>query len=126
MKPATKKWVEKAEGDFNGVLTLRRSRRSGRYDLICFHCQQCAEKYLKARLCEAGLSIPKTHDLAYLLVLVAPLEPLWVTMTKALARLTDSAVLVRYPDRWATRSSAAEAFQICGKMRDLGRSALGA
>ena len=33
------------------------------------------EKYLKARLEEAGLDVPKTHNLYALLTLVLPIEP---------------------------------------------------
>ena len=50
MTPMAAEWVSKAEGDFAVVGILRRSRKPGRRDAICFHCQQCAEKYLKARL----------------------------------------------------------------------------
>ena len=44
--------------------------------MVCFHCQQSVEKYLKARLEEAAISFPKTHDLENLLMLLLPLEPL--------------------------------------------------
>jgi len=40
-----------------------------------FFAQQCVEKYLKARLVEAGIAFPKTHDLEALLDLVLPAEP---------------------------------------------------
>ena len=43
MKKTTAEWVSKAEDDFGGVLSLRRSRGRGRAHLSCFHCQQCAE-----------------------------------------------------------------------------------
>jgi HEPN domain-containing protein len=56
MLPMTFEWVKKAENDYDTVLLLLRSRKRGRFDTICFHCQQCIEKYLKGRLVEAGLS----------------------------------------------------------------------
>jgi HEPN domain-containing protein len=65
MKPITAEWVEKAEGDF---ATARRELEidvNPNFDAVCFHAQQCAEKYLKARLIEAGIRFPKTHDLAH-------------------------------------------------------------
>jgi HEPN domain-containing protein len=37
------------------------------FDTVCFHAQQCAEKYLKALLLQAGSEPPKTHDLRLLL-----------------------------------------------------------
>jgi HEPN domain-containing protein len=56
MKPQTAEWVEKAEGDWNAARQLNRVRKDPNYDGVCFHCQQCVEKYLKARLEEAGVT----------------------------------------------------------------------
>jgi HEPN domain-containing protein len=67
----TAEWASKAEGDYDAVCILRRSRKPSRFDAICFHCHQCAEKYLKARLSEAKIRFAKTHDLALLLRLTA-------------------------------------------------------
>ena len=55
MTVQTEQWVRKAEADFDVVLLLRRSRKPSRFDAIRFHCQQCAEKYLKAVLQELGV-----------------------------------------------------------------------
>jgi len=63
MKPITGEWIEKAEADFRSAQRELRVRDHPNYDLVCFLSQQCAEKYLKARLVEAGISFPKTHDL---------------------------------------------------------------
>ena len=38
-------------------------------DIVCFHCQQCAEKHLKAFLFFNDVHFPKTHDLRLLLEL---------------------------------------------------------
>jgi HEPN domain-containing protein len=32
-------------------------------DTVCFHAQQCVEKYLKAFLVLEGIDFPKTHDI---------------------------------------------------------------
>jgi HEPN domain-containing protein len=40
------------------------------HDGACFHAQQCAEKYLKARLYEANVPFPPVHKLLALLVQV--------------------------------------------------------
>jgi HEPN domain-containing protein len=63
MTPLTQEWANKAEGDFATASRELRSRKSPNYDAVCFHAQQCLEKYLKARLQEAGIVFPKTHDL---------------------------------------------------------------
>ena len=48
MKPITKEWVDKAEEDWSTALREVRVRKNPSYDSVCFHAQQCAEKYLKA------------------------------------------------------------------------------
>lgn len=48
MKAATREWVEKAEADYAAALVLRRSRKKHSRDIVCFHLQQCVEKYLRA------------------------------------------------------------------------------
>ena len=62
MRKATREWVRKAETDFRGALRLA-SADEPFHDLVSFHCQQSAEKYLKALLEELGRHIPKTHAL---------------------------------------------------------------
>ena len=55
MKPATREWVAKAEEDFLSATDLARRRNRPVWSTVCFHTQQCAEKYLKARMEEAGM-----------------------------------------------------------------------
>jgi HEPN domain-containing protein len=47
MDKLTAQWVEKAEADYRGMRRLV-SETPPPYDLVCFHGQQTAEKYLKA------------------------------------------------------------------------------
>jgi HEPN domain-containing protein len=65
------------------------------------------EKYLKARLTEAGLAFGKTHDLPSLLNLVATIEPSWSRFTTAFVVLTQWAVLPRYPGPMPTGTTRA-------------------
>ena len=61
-----RRWVEKAEHDLRNaehVLTLAEDCPT---DTECFHCHQCAEKYLKALLVAHGIAFPRTHDLVVL------------------------------------------------------------
>jgi HEPN domain-containing protein len=50
MTPLTREWIDKAEGDFATARREIRVRQAPNYDAVCFHAQQCVEKYLKARL----------------------------------------------------------------------------
>ena len=125
MKPATREWVRCAEEDFNVAAALMRRRTKTAANSIGFHCQQCVEKYLKARLEEAGLNAPKTHDLVVLLQLLLPVEPLWASFAPALRRLNDYAVKFRYPGHVTTRADAQHALKACRSLRSDVRLSLG-
>src|ERR1700680_2989623 len=71
MKRQTAQWVHKAEKDWEVAHKLAGESPAPR-DIVCFHCQQAAEKYLKALLQEGGLAVPKTHDLVNVLNLLCP------------------------------------------------------
>jgi HEPN domain-containing protein len=122
MKPLTAEWVSKAEEDFAGAVQMKRQTMP---NLICFHCQQCAEKYLKARLYEAGIEFSKTHDLLNLLKLVSPAEPLWESARASLRQLNEYAIEFRYPGENATPEEAASAVKHCTSFRLLARHTLG-
>ena len=125
MKPMTREWVAKAEGDFAMVERESRTRKNPSYDGLCFHAQQCAEKYLKARLCEAGIEFAKVHDLVALLEQALRVEPLWEAHRADLAALTDYAVSFRYPGESADKESARNARKNCKAFRQAARKALG-
>lgn len=123
MQPLTLEWVHKAEADW---LTAQRELVADpypNYDAVCFHSQQCAEKYLKARLVEVGLPFPKTHDLDVLLNLLLPTEPSWGTLRAATSPLTDLAVEVRYPGASASEADAREGLRRAGEIRNTVRAA---
>ena len=125
MKAATHDWIEKAEADYLAAVDLARRRKLPLHDMVCFHCQQSAEKYLKARLEEGGVSFPKTHDLESLLALLLPLEPLWAALTAATKRLKPFGVLIRYPGNDASKTQAKQAMADCKAIRSETRMALG-
>ena len=125
MKPLSREWVEKAEGDFQVAGQIMRRRKERVYDAACFHAQQTVEKYFKARLCEEGVAFPKTHDLAALLRLLLPLEPLWSALLPQAQLLEDYAVDFRYPGDTATLDEAKQALECCKSIRREVRSSLG-
>jgi len=125
MKPITKEWVDKAEGDWATALREVRARKNPSFDSACFHAQQCAEKYLKARLQEANIAFTKTHDLVKLLNMVSQAEPSWSGLRNALLALTDFAVNYRYPGYSATKSEAQTAVGHCRYVRRVIRRTFG-
>jgi len=66
-REVVKAWFRKAENDLiNAEHTMK--MKNPPYDTVCFHAQQCAEKYLKGFLTFHEIEFPKTHsieDLAY-------------------------------------------------------------
>jgi HEPN domain-containing protein len=125
MKPLTREWVDKAEGDFATTRREIRARKAPNYDAVCFHAQQCVEKYLKAPLQEAEISFSRTHDLAALLNLLLPFEPSWESLRLSLRTLTTFAVGVRYPGESADNTMAREALTLCRDIRRHIRLSLG-
>ena len=95
MKPQTREWIEKAEGDWK-VARREAQAESPVYDAICFHAQQVVEKYFKAMLEESGDEVPKTHDLILLAEKMPPDAGLDPTERDALAALTAYSVAFRY------------------------------
>src|SRR5436309_3142003 len=98
MKKLTREWVRKAEADRVAATTLARAR-TPLHDVVCFHCQQTVEKYLKALLQESGLPVTRTHDLEALLLQLLPGHPSLRSFRRGVARLTDYAVDTRYPGK---------------------------
>lgn len=125
MKPLTIEWIEKAEDDYVAAHREYRARKQPLYDIACFHAQQCAKKYLKARLFEAGINIAKTHNLRTLLQAALAVEPNWATLQPHLDALTAYAVDFRYPGKSATKINAKDALQDCREVRLIVRQAFG-
>lgn len=125
MKKATQEWLRKADSDDQAAECLTREGRQ-LHDLVCFHCQQSAEKYLKAILEEQGRHIPKTHDLAKLLDLLLPFNSSLRSLRRGLMFLTDFAVDMRYPGNSASKRQAASALRWASRIRDACRTVLGA
>jgi HEPN domain-containing protein len=88
MKPITEEWVAKAEGDFATAQRENEVQECPNYDAVCFHSQQCIEKYFKACLQESAIAFGKTHDLTTLLDLIIAIEPDWDNMRSTLVALT--------------------------------------
>lgn len=125
MSPLTREWAAKAEEDFHVLQREWRARKNPGYNAACFHAQQCAEKYLKARLQEAGIAFPRTHSLPALLQLLLPVEPLWSALCVPLNNLTIYGVNFRYPGASATKADAGQALKDCKAVRQEARLSLG-
>jgi len=99
-----RQWVARARNDLLNADNNLASERVP-LDTVCFHCQQAAEKLLKACLASQGRPPPRTHDLLLLLELILPMCPDAESLRDDLAVLTPYAVEVRYPDEGFMPSS---------------------
>jgi len=105
-----RQWLAKARNDLLNADNNLRSEVVP-YDTVCFHCQQAAEKLLKAYLVARGVQPPLTHDVLWLLEEILPHCADAETLREGLAILMPYAVGVRYPDAafMPTREDAYEA-----------------
>ncbi len=118
-------WAQKADGDFTTALRESRARKNRNHDAVCFHAQQCIEKYIKAFLQKHQIPFTKTHDLVILVQACLPKQPLWEAWIEEMDALTRYAVLFRYPGEAATREDALRAVRIMRKHREEIRDTLG-
>jgi HEPN domain-containing protein len=93
------KWVQKAEADLLNADNNLNSENIP-YDTVCFHCQQAAEKLLKAYLIANGKNYPLSHDLLLILENILDFDKSAEEMRDSLINLLPYAVEVRYPDEY--------------------------
>jgi HEPN domain-containing protein len=118
-------WIRKAEEDYYAALALARQRKKSTPNAVCFHCQQCAEKYLKAFLVINGVVFPKTHDLLELHKLGLSVEPALEFIGDLLDSLNPYAVEFRYPGEEVNSDEAKAALRTMKEVRRFIRSQLG-
>ena len=119
-----KEWVGRAEGDYLAGNHLRSLGDAAPHDVVCFHAQQCVEKYLKAVLVANSLPVPKTHVIGKIVALLP--KPAPVSLTPEQARwLTEFAVDSRYPNSSAAdKAEADEAMKTAAGVRSAVRAVL--
>lgn len=90
------KWIQKAESDLT-IVEKDIITDSPVTDVLCFHCQQAAEKYLKAYLVFRDQIPERTHLIERLLNICAKFDLEFEKLSDAVL-LTTYAVELRYPD----------------------------
>jgi HEPN domain-containing protein len=95
-KPESNDWLRFARDDFETAEYLL-GMNPRKVEIICYHCQQCAEKCLKAILAQFDDEIPRTHDLRSLLRLGLRHVPTIEALSEVLPGLQPYAAAVRYP-----------------------------
>ena len=114
-----KKWILKAENDLK-IAKDEMLTENPATDAICFHAQQCVEKYLKAYLISKDKEISKTHDILFLIKQCLLIDNEFNYLLELNAdSLTSYAVEIRYPEEFYFPSleEAKEAIEICEKVK---------
>ena len=111
-------WFYFADADLDSAHILNDANR--KHDaIICYHCQQAVEKYLKAFLCFNGLMPPKMHVLETLCALCSEFDASFNDIAKDCAYLSPFAVHARYPlEMEITSINTLRAFEITHKIKD--------
>lgn len=113
-----RQWIKIAERD---LLTAKQGLEAEMVltDIVCFHCQQAAEKYLKAFLVKNQIEFSKTHHLMPLINLCATVDKNFREELSEADCLTDYAVQLRYPDDWyePTGEETAQAYAMALKIK---------
>ncbi len=90
------KWVNFAENDYEAATLLQKYNKQ-LLEIICFHCQQCVEKYLKAYIIKQNGEIKKTHNLEEILKICIKHNIDFKEIKDNCIDLSDYAVETRYP-----------------------------
>jgi len=117
MNELTKEWMEKAENDFDSANILLHIAEIPVPDTAAFHCQQCAEKYLKAFLQERRIRFKYTHSLILLLDLCLTQDKSFDELHDDLAQLENYSVATRYPGVTISLEIAEEGFRVVERIR---------
>jgi HEPN domain-containing protein len=89
-------WFAKAEGDLQAAEILLVAP-GAHGDVVAFHCQQAAEKYMKAYLVRHQIEFSKTHDLPALRRLIRSANESLADTLAFADWLTPFGVEIRYP-----------------------------
>ena len=90
-------WIRFAEMDYNTSSHMSETYQPVPLEIVCYHCQQCAEKIFKAYLIAQAEPLKKTHDLNLLLNMCVNYNAEFDEYAAMCITLTSYAFLTRYP-----------------------------
>ena len=92
-----RQWLLKADHDLRSARCLMSGDDEPLLDTAVYHCQQAAEKALKAYLTAHNVVFPKIHLLSPLLNLCGDIDETFLQLSDAAELLTPLATEFRYP-----------------------------
>lgn len=96
---AALEWFEFAQTDLLSAQYLLDMQPTP-YEVICYHCQQAAEKWLKGILvyhCAGDVNVPRTHNLIFLNKQCYEINAAFSDLTTVCDRLNIYGSIHRYP-----------------------------
>jgi HEPN domain-containing protein len=96
-KEILRQWIELADKDLALAEHTAKTMWPVPHEIVCFHCQQFVEKYLKAFLISKGQEPPYIHDLAKLAALCETENSEFGQIKQKCIILTEYGVQPRYP-----------------------------
>jgi len=99
MLPDIQKWFDFADSDLGVAKHLRDTYHPVPIEIICYHCQQAAEKAIKGLYLffDVPGGLPRKHDLSFLLDQIKHKAPISDELYDYADELNSFAVVVRYP-----------------------------
>lgn len=119
-------WIQKAENDLKVGKDEMATQEPAR-DMVCFHMQQCSEKYLKAFLIFHDKEYPRTHNLEALLDLCFRIDQDFQELVElGVDGLTRYATSLRYGEEFYSPSleETNQTIRLAEKVRDFVRNKL--
>ena len=96
-KDTVKEWIELADNDLALANHTANTMHPVPVEIVCFHCQQFAEKYLKGFLASKGIEPPHIHDLVKLASLCEAENFEFGKIKLKCIALTEYGIKPRYP-----------------------------
>jgi HEPN domain-containing protein len=97
-----KEWLMIADDDFDSVKILNESMRKHN-EIICYHCAQSIEKYLKAYLTFNDIVPEKTHNLLFLNNICMEKDKKFEEIMAECSYVNRFGIDTRYPRRIETK-----------------------
>lgn len=126
VRELTIQWLNKAEDDLDAAKALLQ-HGSGLWSIVAFHCQQSAEKCIKAVLTSVQIEFSKTHDISILIDFLSNADNDLALALRPAEALTVYGVQVRYPgdDPDVDAQEAERALELASEVASLVRARVG-
>ena len=114
------KWLARARADLDASQALI-DHEGGLWAIVAFHCQQSAEKYIKAELTSLQIEFGKTHDISVLLDRLSEGNSTLADNLRFAEALTVFGVQARYPGDGpdVDQAEAERALECAGSVAEL-------